>query len=76
MRTDQDEKYKEIAKRWCLAPEDHAWDEILGFAYDIAALERNECATMLDLDARGRGNTDIGALLAYKARLIRERGKQ
>ena len=36
-----DERIKELAKRWCLFPTDNAWDEVMGFAYDLLA-ERRE----------------------------------
>lgn len=42
-----------------------------GMAEQARSEERERCAKLLELDADGRGDTDIANLLRYKANLIR-----
>ena len=37
-----DERIKELAKKWCLYPTDNAWDEVMGFAYDLLAEKQDQ----------------------------------
>jgi len=43
-----DDRIKELANKWNLYPTDHAWDEVMGFAYDLLAEEREACARICD----------------------------
>ena len=43
-----DDRIKELANKWCLHPTDNAWDEVMGFAYDLIADEREACAKVVE----------------------------
>lgn len=67
-----DEKIKELANKWCLCPTDNAWDEVMGFAYDLIAEEREACAGLIEADGLARGYE--GLVLIKAAGRIRARG--
>ena len=67
-----DDRIKELAKKWCLHPTDNAWDEVMGFAYDLIADEREACAKVVEADGLARGNE--GLVLIKAAGRIRARG--
>jgi hypothetical protein len=64
-----DERIKELADKWCLHPTDNAWDEVMGFAYDLIAEERQACAKLCEEDESGH---DSGG---FYAEIIRARGE-
>jgi len=37
-----DERIKELADKWNLFPTDNAWDEVMGFAYDLLAEKQDQ----------------------------------
>ena len=69
-----DERIKELANKWCLHPTDNAWDEVMGFAYDLIAEEREACAAICD--KRGEPYSLDSDVAWDCAELIRTRGEK
>ena len=63
-----DDRIKELANKWRLYPTDHAWDEVLGFAYDLLAAKR-EWVGLTDEDFYGQSELQVMAMKYAEAKL-------
>ena len=65
-----DDRIKKLANKWCLHPTDNAWDEVMGFAYDLIADEREACAKVAESYEPTCDSCPSGVAIAIRSRGI------